>query len=76
MSGLYNLKPLRVVKTFERAGWQVARQTGSHIILSKGGHSSILTIPVHKGKSIKQGLLRKLIENAGMSLEEFLILYK
>jgi len=76
MSGLHNLKPNRVVKTFEKAGWQFARQTGSHIILSKEGHSSILSIPVHKGKTIKQGLLRKLIENAGLSVEKFLDLYK
>ena len=76
MSGLHNLKPDRVVKAFERAGWQIARQTGSHLILSKQGCPSILSVPVHKGKPIKQGLLRRLIENAGLSIEEFLALYK
>jgi len=76
MSGLHNLKPNRVVKTLERSGWQIARHTGSHVILSKEGCPNILSIPVHKGKPIKQGLLRKLIENAGLSVEEFLSYYK
>jgi predicted RNA binding protein YcfA (HicA-like mRNA interferase family) len=76
MSGLHNLKPKRVVKAFERAGWQVAGQTGSHMILSKGGSPCILSIPVHKGKPVKQGLIRHLIAIAGISVEEFLELYK
>jgi len=28
------LKPRQVVKTFEKLGWEVARQRGSHIILT------------------------------------------
>jgi len=34
MSGLHNLKAVRVVKAFERAGWYAERQTGSHVILT------------------------------------------
>ena len=34
MSGLHNLKADRVVKAFEKVGWKVSRQTGSHVILS------------------------------------------
>lgn len=30
MSGLHNLKPDRVVKAFERAGWTNEGQRGSH----------------------------------------------
>ena len=29
------LRPRRVVKTFEKLGWEVVRQQGSHIILTK-----------------------------------------
>ncbi|NPV04184.1 MAG: type II toxin-antitoxin system HicA family toxin [Syntrophaceae bacterium] len=42
MSGLNNLRPQRVVKAFERAGWRIERTTGSHVILSKPGSSYIL----------------------------------
>lgn len=76
MRGLHDLKPDRVVKAFERAGWHVKRQTGSHAILAKEHYASILSIPVHKGKPIKHGLLCKLIELAGLTKEDFLTYYK
>lgn len=76
MSSLHGLKPERVIKAFERAGWTVKRQTGSHAILTREGSHFILSIPVHKGKPVKQGLLRGQIQKAGMTVEEFLRLYK
>ena len=76
MSSLHNLKTDRVVKAFERAGWKIERQKGSHIQLSKVGNANILSIPVHKGKPLKQGLLRSQIAKAGLTVEEFLRLYK
>lgn len=76
MSGLNNLKPEKVVKAFEKAGWEAAGQKGSHIKLTKAGNINILSIPIHKGKPIKQGLLRDQILKAGLTAEEFLSLYK
>ena len=76
MSSLHNLKPDRVIKAFERAGWKTRKQTGSHVKLTKEGNANILSIPVHKGKTIKQGLLRDQISKAGLTVEEFLRLYK
>ncbi len=75
MAGLHNLKPLRVVKAFEKAGWKNKGQRGSHVILVKEGNPIILSIPVHKGKSIKRGLLENQIKKAGLTVEEFLRLY-
>ncbi|RJQ55736.1 MAG: type II toxin-antitoxin system HicA family toxin [Nitrospiraceae bacterium] len=75
MSSLHNLKPQRVIKAFERAGWEVATQRGSHVKLTKEGSQYILSIPMHKGKPIKQGLLRDQIKKAGLTVEEFLKLY-
>ena len=76
MSGLHNLKPERVIKAFERAGWQIERQTGSHIILSKEAYPYVLSIPVHKGKPIKQGLLKSLLKASGLTVDQFLRFYK
>lgn len=76
MSGLHNLKPDRVIKAFKRAGWTEQGQRGSHIKLTKKGNINILSIPVHKGKAVKQGLLRNQIKKAGLTVEEFLKLYK
>jgi len=76
MSGLHNLRPGRVVKAFERAGWKRRGQRGSHVQMTKEGNPHILSIPVHKGKPVKQGLLRDQIAKAGLTVEEFLALYK
>jgi predicted RNA binding protein YcfA (HicA-like mRNA interferase family) len=76
MSSINNLKPERVIKAFQRAGWTAERQKGSHVHMSKEGTPNILSIPVHKGKPIKQGLLRNQIAKAGMTVEEFLKLYR
>ncbi|MBI3752663.1 MAG: type II toxin-antitoxin system HicA family toxin [Deltaproteobacteria bacterium] len=76
MAGLNNLKSDRVVKAFERAGWTHAGQRGSHVKLTKEGNPNILSIPVHKGRPIKQGLLRDQIKKAGLTVEEFLGCYR
>lgn len=75
MTGPHNLKPERVVKALERAGWAARGQRGSHVKLTKEGNPNILSIPVHKGKPIKQGLLRDQLSKAGLTMEEFLKLY-
>lgn len=76
MSGLHNLKPERVVKAFERAGWTNEGQRGSHAKLTREGNAHILSIPVHKGKPVKKGLLIDQVKKAGLTVEEFLKLYK
>ncbi len=61
-----------VIKAFEKAGWRVSRQRGSHVILEKTGSEFILSIPVHGAKTVKRGTLRNLIRDSGMTIEEFL----
>jgi len=77
MAGVHNLKPLKVVKAFERAGWTSLGQKGSsHVKLIKEGNPNILSIPVHKGKPIRKGLLLDQIKKAGLTVEGFLKYYK
>jgi predicted RNA binding protein YcfA (HicA-like mRNA interferase family) len=64
------LRPREVVKVFKRLGWEVARQSGSHIIMTKPGHIATLSIPDHP--YVARGTLRSLMARAGISLEEFL----
>lgn len=64
------LKPREVVRAFEKLGWEVARQRGSHIILTKAGHIATLSVPEHP--EVARGTLRSLIARAGLSVEEFL----
>jgi predicted RNA binding protein YcfA (HicA-like mRNA interferase family) len=64
------LEPRAVVKAFERLGWQVSRQRGSHVILTQEGHSATLSVPNHP--EVARGTLRSLVARAGLTVEEFL----
>ena len=57
------------VRAFEADGWQVARQSGSHIIMTKTGVPVTLSIPNHR--ELKRGTLRGLIRNAGLDVQAF-----
>jgi len=63
------LKPREIVKAFEKLGWEVARQRGSHIILTKEGHIATLSVPNHP--EVARGTLRSLIARAGITFEKF-----
>lgn len=64
------LKPRDVVNTFEKLGWEISRRRGSHIILTKKGHISTLSVPNHP--EVARGTLRSLIARAGLMVDEFL----
>ena len=38
------------VKKFKRAGWQVDRQVGSHVMLVKLGYPYTLSVPQHRDR--------------------------
>jgi predicted RNA binding protein YcfA (HicA-like mRNA interferase family) len=59
-------------RAFEKAGWIFDRQRGSHVALTKSGAPANLTIPDHR--ELDRGLLRALIRDAGLSLDEFMAL--
>lgn len=57
------------VRAFERDGWVVMRQRGSHVVMVKEGVTANLSIPDHK--ELDRGLLRSLIRKAGLRIAEF-----
>ncbi len=57
------------VGRFVRAGWSVARRRGSHVMLTKPEFPWTLSVPDHS--QLGRGLLRKLIKQAGLTVEEF-----
>ncbi|MCB1218178.1 type II toxin-antitoxin system HicA family toxin [bacterium] len=57
------------IKVFLRLGYARVSQKGSHVKLRKSGSTS-LSIPLHK--ELDAGLLRSLIRDAGISVDEFL----
>ncbi len=57
------------VRKLQRAGRVFARPKGSHVMLTKVGYQWTLSIPPHD--ELGPGLLRKLIRQAGLTVEEF-----
>jgi predicted RNA binding protein YcfA (HicA-like mRNA interferase family) len=58
-----------MIRVFTRAGRNQMRQLGSHVTLVKSGSPLVLTVPIHR--ELDRGLLRSLIREAGMSVDEF-----
>jgi len=61
----------QAIKCFEKIGYQVVRQRGSHIRMHHKSDitKKPLTIPRHR--TLGKGLLRKLLRDAKLSIEEF-----
>jgi predicted RNA binding protein YcfA (HicA-like mRNA interferase family) len=59
----------QAVKAFLKAGFEEARQSSSHVILKRDDFALHLSIPQHD--ELKKGTLRRLIRDAGMTIEEF-----
>jgi predicted RNA binding protein YcfA (HicA-like mRNA interferase family) len=59
-----------VVKALQKAGFQAARQRGSHVYLQHSdGRSTV--VPIHKGEDIGRGLLRKILHDTELTREDF-----
>jgi predicted RNA binding protein YcfA (HicA-like mRNA interferase family) len=70
MPELPQLSGRETVQVFRSLGWEISRQKGSHIILTKTGHMATLSVPDHK--EVAKGTLRSLIRSAGLTVTEFL----
>ena len=70
MPKLPRISGQEAVQAFEKAGWEVARQRGSHVILIKPGSIYTLSIPLHS--VLGPGLLRDQLRKAGVTVEEFI----
>ena len=70
MPGLPVVSGREAAKAFQRAGWTLARWRGSHMIFIKEGEEATLSIPDHR--ELGRGLLRSLIRDAGLAVQEFI----
>jgi predicted RNA binding protein YcfA (HicA-like mRNA interferase family) len=57
-----------IVRALAKAGYQEVRQRGSHIRLACPGRTSI-TVPDYR--AVDRSLLRKILKDAELSVEEF-----
>lgn len=73
MPALPVVNSAQLVRALERAGFEAARQRGSH---RRFRHSDgrVVTVPVHGSSDVGRGLLRKILRDADISTVDFLTL--
>ena len=65
------LKAFEICRILESAGFTFARQRGSHMQY-RHSDGRATTVPNHPGRDVSPVLLRQIIKDIGMTLEEFL----
>lgn len=59
------------IRALEKAGFFLARQSGSHRIY-KNAEGRRVTVPYHSGKELHPKILKSILRDADMTVEEFL----
>jgi predicted RNA binding protein YcfA (HicA-like mRNA interferase family) len=56
-----------------RAGFEEVRQSGSHLMLRNPAGVRV-TLPIHPGKILHPAILRAILRDTGLSVEQFVAL--
>ncbi len=60
----------QMVRALNQLGWVVVVQKGSHVQLKHPTRGGRVTVPMHAGETIGPGLLRSILHQAGITVEE------
>lgn len=71
MPKLPGIKPRKLIRIFEKLGYEIDKQKGSHVILYHTADRKRLTIPMHT-RDIPNGTLLAIIKQAGLTKDQFL----
>ena len=72
MPKLPSISGNEAIRCFEKLGYQIVRQRGSHVRLQHKTDTSKKPLTVPRHKALGKGLLRKIIRDAEISIEELL----
>ncbi len=72
MQKLPRLSGKEVIKALSKVGFAIARQKGSHVILTKQTEAGKKAVVVPNHKEVDKGTLLEIIRQAGLTKEEFL----
>lgn len=62
-----------VIRALQSAGFSIVRTTGSHYrLVHHSDPTRQATVPVHKGRDIPRGTLRAIVDQAGLTVDEFI----
>jgi len=71
MSKLPVVSGKETIKALQKIGYQTVRQKGSHVRLRDDTNPTHIPITVPLHKQIKHGLLRRIIKDSTLSVEQF-----
>ncbi len=63
------------IRVLEKAGFFLSHQSGSHKIY-KNAAGKRVTVPYHSGKMLHPKILKNILKDANLSVEEFIDLMK
>lgn len=66
----------QAIRVLERLGYQVVRQRGSHIRLRDESDPEHLPVTVPDHRTLKPGLLRQILRDANLTVDEFVDLLR
>lgn len=72
MSKVPSLPYTQIIAAFERDGWIVVRQRGSHIRLEKELPDETLKITVPAHRPVKRSTLARILKQAHTTVDDFL----
>ena len=67
-----SIRAREVVRVAESLGFVFDRQRGSHAVYYRASDSRRVVIPMHGSKDLKPGTLRAIINDMGLSIEDFI----
>ncbi|ETA66800.1 MAG: hypothetical protein PWQ75_2576 [Methanolobus sp.] len=71
MSKILPISAKKVIKALESLGFTQIRQKGSHLFMQHpDGRTTI--VPIHSGKDLGKGILRKIINDAKITRDEWI----
>ena len=63
------LKANELIKVLKNHGFKVVRQKGSHVRL-RHADGRVTSVPIHSGQDIGKGLLRKILRDTELTLDD------
>lgn len=71
MTRLPRLTAAQIIRCIQKRGFRLSRQSGSHMIF-KNDHGRRVTVPFHAGKILHPKMLKSILTDADMTVEELL----
>lgn len=62
----------KLIKVLKKKGFVLDRTKGSHYIFVRVKNDISVSVPVHQGKDLGRGLTKKILDDAEITVSEFL----